>query len=311
MTLHETVMERFPVRRSAAEKADFRQWLLETAQGWGYSARVEDARKNQNVIVGTPDTARVIVTAHYDTPPVMPVPNLITPANRLVYLAYQMGLVAVMLLAALLANFAGMALGMSDQARYFLCLGVYWILLFLLMCGPSNRHNANDNTSGVAAVLQLMETLPAESRDGVAFIFFDNEEKGMRGSKAYAAQHKEIGKNALVVNLDCVGVGEHLLFIAPKKVGEMPAYQQLQQAMQGQQEKSVHFLPREKCVYPSDQTSFTHGVAVCACQQGRRIGYYCDRIHTKRDTECDQRCLDAIVQGLKTWLLSADKGAEV
>lgn len=311
MTVHEQLMACFPVRRSAAEKEAFRQWLLATAKGWGYNVCVEEARKNQNVIIGTPETARVIVTAHYDTPAVMPVPNLITPANRLVYLAYQMGIVAVLLLVALMANFVGMAFGLSGEVRYFLCLGVYFGLLALILFGPSNRNNANDNTSGVAAVLQLMETLPAGSREGVAFIFFDNEEKSMQGSKAYAARHKEIGKNALVINLDCVGVGEHLLFIAPKKVRALPAYRQLQQAMQGQQEKSVHFLNKEKCVYPSDQTSFTHGVAVCACRQGKRIGYYCDKIHTKWDTECDQRCLDAIVQGMKTWLLSADKGAKV
>ena len=78
--------------------------------------------------------------------------------------------------------------------------------------------------------------------------------------------------------------------------------------MQGQEEKQVHFLSKEKCVYPSDQEQFAHGVAVCACKQGKRIGYYCNKIHTKRDMECDQRCLDAIVQGLKTWILSADKG---
>lgn len=311
MTRHEQLLACFPVRRSAAEKEVFRQWLLATAKGWGYNVCVEEARKNKNVIVGTPETARVIVTAHYDTPAVLPVPNLITPANRLVYLAYQMGIVAVMLLVALMANFAGMALGMSGTHRYFLCLCVYWMLLFLLMCGPSNRNNANDNTSGVAAVLQLMETLPAGSREDVAFIFFDNEEKSMRGSKAYAAQHKEINKNALVINLDCVGVGEHLLFIAPKKVRALPDYQQLQKVMQEQQGKAVHFLYKEKCVYPSDQTSFIHGVAVCACRQGKRIGYYCDKIHTKWDTECDQACLNVIVQGMKTWLSSADKGAEV
>lgn len=313
MTMHEELMAHFPVRRSSEEKENFRRWLMEKTQQWGYTATVEEVRtiyRSRNVIVGDPATARLIVTAHYDTPPVMPVPNLITPAKRLVYLAYQMGIVAVLLLAALLANFAGLALGLSGEARYWLCMGVYFGLLALMLFGPSNKHNANDNTSGVAAVLQLMETLPAQAREGVAFIFFDNEEKGLQGSKGYTAKHKEIRKNTLVVNLDCVGAGEHLLFIAPKKVRALAAYQQLERAMQGQGDKQVHFLPKEKCVYPSDQEQFAHGVAVCACKQGKHIGYYCDKIHTKQDTECDQRCLDVIVQGLRAWIISASKGAE-
>ena len=60
-----------------------------------------------------------------------------------------------------------------------LIFGLWWML-----DGKANRHTANDNTSGVAAVMELMARLPEEQRSKAAFILFDNEEKGMLGYSA-------------------------------------------------------------------------------------------------------------------------------
>ena len=52
----------------------------------------------------------------------------------------------------------------------------YYALLLVLIMGPANRHNVNDNTSGVAAVLRLMESLPQEARDRLAAFGFRGED---------------------------------------------------------------------------------------------------------------------------------------
>lgn len=47
--------------------------------------------------------------------------------------------------------------------------------------------------------------------DKAAFVLFDHEEIGMVGSYSFAKKHKEILKDKLIVNLDCVSDGDHIL----------------------------------------------------------------------------------------------------
>ena len=301
MTILEEILTRFPVRKSRAQKEAFRRWAVERAEALGYPAKVEMAKLlgvNHNLVIGDPETAEIIVTAHYDTPANMPLPNFITPRNVPVYLVYQVALVALLAVPAVAAGAAVYAWLDVFLAAYWTGFAVYMGLLMLLMLGPANPHNANDNTSGVAAVMELLASVPEDRRGRVAFILFDNEEKGMLGSAAYARNHKRVKQEKLLINLDCVGVGESILFFVPKKVRDLPLWQRLMQAVTPRAGKAVAFYPMEKALYPSDQANFTHGVAVCACRRHPVLGEYCSRIHTRRDTLCDPACLEAVTAGL-------------
>ena len=79
--------------------------------------------------------------------------------------------------------------------------------------GKANTHTANDNTSGVITIIEAACNMPEEFRDRVCFILFDNEEKGLLGSKALAKKYKNIKQNKLVINFDCVSDGDYLLFL--------------------------------------------------------------------------------------------------
>ena len=48
-------------------------------------------------------------------------------------------------------------------------------------------------------------------------------------------------------------------------------------------------------MYPSDQANFQKGVGVAFLRKKRFIGYYMNRIHTKRDTILQKENLDALV----------------
>ena len=96
------------------------------------------------------------------------------------------------------------------------------LAMFLLMAGPANRHTANDNTSGVTTLLDIMTALPTEARESVAFVFFDLEEMGLFGSAGFANQHKQIAKNTLLVNFDCVSDGDTILFALRGGLRGMP-----------------------------------------------------------------------------------------
>ena len=62
------VLHQFPVRKSKAQKQAFRDAVQTYAQGMGYETSVErKCLSCQNLILGDPETATILVTAHYDT----------------------------------------------------------------------------------------------------------------------------------------------------------------------------------------------------------------------------------------------------
>ncbi|MEZ6114879.1 MAG: M20/M25/M40 family metallo-hydrolase [Pirellulaceae bacterium] len=77
--------------------------------------------------------------------------------------------------------------------------------------GPTGYiHNgADDNASGVAGLLELIEaftSLPQAPRHSVLFAFWDGEEKGLLGSKHWAAAPTvPMHQVALAVNMDMIG----------------------------------------------------------------------------------------------------------
>ena len=313
MSIIETLVEKFPIRKSGKQKTAFRTWFLGWAQEQGYTAEATKPKgmfRSSNVVVGDPETAEVTFTAHFDTPACMFVPNFITPRNVLVYILYQLLIVPILLIpGALTGALMGHILRvLTDNAELASSVGglagfiMVYVVLGIMMFGPANKNNVNDNTSGVAAVMELMQRIPAEQRAKTAFILFDNEEKGMLGSSAYASSHKEVKKEKLIINMDCVGDGEHVLFFANKKTRSLESFPKLEDAMQSAQGRDFMMNKLENCVYPSDQSQFKHGIAVCACNKMPVIGYYCDKIHTKKDTVCEQVNLDFLAQGLSDFV---------
>ena len=311
MSIIETLNEKFPIRKSRKQKDAFRTWFITWAQEQGYAAEATKPKGlfgSSNVVVGDPETAQVVFTGHFDTPAVMPVPNFITPRNVLVYILYQVVMLPVMLAPGILIGAGAGWLGgyVSEEVGflcgYFTTMALMIVMVCLLMFGPANKHNVNDNTSGVAAVMELMTRLPVEQRSKAAFILFDNEEKGLVGSAAYASAHKAVKKEKLLINMDCVGDGEHMLFFANKRTRKLPEFPWLVEAMEGATGRNFLMNDMEKCVYPSDQSNYRYGIAVCACNKMKVLGYYCDKIHTKKDTVCEQANLDFLAEGLSAFV---------
>ena len=304
MTICEQITERFPIRKTAAQKKAFRQWVMGECAQMGYTARIEenDKGRQQNIIVGDPEHAEVTFTAHYDTPSTILLPDLHIPRNFPVYLLWQIGMIGGMLA---LAFLVGLALGLLTRDGDLLILGFFGAfvaMMWLQLNGVANKHNVNDNTSGVAAVLETMAKVPAEHRAKTAFILFDNEEKGCRGSGAYAKAHPAVKESGFLVNLDCVGDGEHILFIAKEKNRGMPQYAALTEALQAQNGRMLHIFPMEGSMLNSDQKNFKASSAVCACNEDKRLGFVCDRIHTSEDTVCDQANLDFLADAFAAFI---------
>ena len=290
MTICERITELFPVRKTAAQKQAFRQWVMGEISAMGYPVRIEenDKGRQQNVIVGDPEHAAVTFTAHYDTPATIFVPDMQIPRNYPVYLLWQLLMIGGMLLISLAV---GLGLGLlSGNGKVMLLsfFGAFVLLMWLQMDGIANKYNVNDNTSGVAVLLETMVRIPEENREKVAFILFDNMEKGRKGSKAYARDHLEMQHTRFIVNADSVGVGATFVVCAPSLAVQLPQYAALEKLLAGDESRQVRFCSSVTTRVNSDFRSFKCGVGIGAYQQGSSIGLCLGELHTARDTQADQ-----------------------
>lgn len=269
--LRAALLGQYEVRRTVRQKTAFLSWVCAYAAELGLSVTVEESGKairSRNMVVGDVDRARTIITAHYDTCAWMPLGAGMTPG-------------------------CWPLLVLTELFQLVLLLPLLLIMFF----GLSNPHTANDNTSGVLLALLLMARL--KDRTDVAFVLFDNEESGLWGSQAFVKAHPQAAGRFLL-NLDCVGDGDTLLFTGVKRGLRMPQAVRLQKAMEAiapRHGMKTAVGPFPQWVYPSDQMLFPCGTAFAALK-GKKI-LYLNRIHTPRDTVLNDRnlfCMTEVIE---------------
>ncbi len=280
------IFEKYEIRKTKKQKTDFIEFVKQKCNEWGYEAKVEKGSFGvRNVVIGNPENAKVIYTAHYDTCPVLPFPNLITPKSFGLYLLYQLVIVLSFFVIAFILGLGigliGALIGLPSEVISPIAVLIYWLLLALMLFGPANKHTANDNTSGITVLFDTMEELAPEKREDVAFVFFDLEEAGLIGSNAFASKHKNIKKNTLVVNFDCVSDGQNILIILKKYARK---YKEAFETAFASNENIQSEIITKFIFYPSDQSQFKHGVGVAAFKNTKGGLLYLDHIHTKKDT---------------------------
>lgn len=301
LTIPMDVLHQFPVRKSKDQKQSFRDAVRVYAESLGYPVTVEEGSfGSRNVVMGDPETAKYLVTAHYDTCARMPMPNFITPRNVWIYCLYQLLLIAALVAVSAIAGLlAGLVISGAAKVT---ALAVYWILLFLLILGPANPSNTNDNTSGVVTVLEIMRTLPENQRHKVCFVLFDLEEAGLIGSASYRKSHKQATDSQLVLNLDCVGDGDTLLMFPTKALKKnRKKCTSLYKACGYFGKKSLMVQEKGLCIYPSDQMNFPYGLGICALKKSK-FGLYLDRIHTPKDTVLEETNINILRAALTSFL---------
>lgn len=313
------IMAEMQVRKSKKQKEHFRAWLCGELEAAGYAPTVEKGFAARNVVVGDPDKAQVLLTAHYDTQAVLPIPNFITPRNLFFFLLYQIAIVLPLLIAIAVAEgvllSVGKALGAGDTLAGTLVLtilmpltsmGICIFFIWWILDGKANKHTANDNTSGVLTLVETALALPPEHRGRVCFVFFDNEEKGMFGSAAFVKKHKQVKKKTTVLNFDCVGDGDSIQFFPQKKLKKDEAtLERMEAAFLPTGGKDVQVV-RSFSMYPSDNANFKRGAGVCALKHKKIVGYYMDRIHTSKDTVLDEANIALLRDGALRYIAGLD-----
>ena len=204
------LIDKYQVRKTHSQKTEFINWLKIKSSELGYELKIDHySEKGRNLIAGNVEESKVILTAHYDTQPNFFVP-MFMGVSWLGFLLGQIYLLVVMLLVpgVILGGISYLTKGVVeiDSTLYLVLL---MVISLQMMFGFANKHTVNDNTSGVATLLSVMEDLKEEERDKVCFVFFDQEEVGLVGSSKFSNKHNTVIKNKPLINFDCVSNGNN------------------------------------------------------------------------------------------------------
>jgi len=301
------LLEKHLVRKTQKQKQAFCDWLTAHSKQHHYSIDEQTYKKGhgKNLVIGSVEKADVILTAHYDTAPhaILPITTLVGSIPK--YLLGQLLIISPIVLLTtglgiLISFFISTIFGgvRTEGTTY---VYVFEVLIFSLifislwswqmMFGFANQKNVNDNTSGVAVLIALLEDLAPELREKICFVFFDEEEKGLEGAKAFKRAHLHKMASKPLINFDCVGHGEHLMFITKKQFRESALNDFLVEATEGK----ALMKPANRYLYPSDQILFKNSIGVTAVHHLPGFGFYLSRLHSKFDVKFNEDN----VEGLK------------
>ena len=275
-----------PIRREEGEKEDFFKYV-QSELGEDRVRRETLEKKHNNIIIDDISSAKVIFTSHYDTPAKSVIPNLMMPANKGIAVLYQLAFPLLMAILSLALAFGLQAwLQFNSSLAVVIYLILYYVVYFRLTRNGKNRHNKNDNTSGVATVMSIASRL-RDSR--AAFVLFDNEEQGILGSKAFAKEHADKLAGKLIVNFDCVGNGDQFVFVVKEEAAQLELFPSFKAAFEPTDTFGLNYLPAKKSISNSDHKRFDCGIGVMACKKGKNVLFITDRIHTDKDTVADEK----------------------
>lgn len=311
--MQDEILVRYEIRKSNKQKTVFIEYLKDRLAKSGYNPEtdiiVEEKGKglfkSRNIVVGNPTEAEVLFGAHYDTCAWMPFPNFMAPTNPVLFWGYQILLTIMIFVSAGLIGFVvGLICGNDSAVAYFSFLIALIVLMIQLMFGFRNKHTANDNTSGIIALTQILENLPEEQRKKVCVIYFDNEEKGLFGSSFFYKKHRKHIKDKMLINFDCVGDGKNIVTMADRKCRADEKYRLFVDALKKEEtEFDVKYLCRKMkwMMFPSDQVNFKKGIGVCSLKKSP-LGYYVARIHTYFDTKCREENIAYLTTAMKEFV---------
>lgn len=309
--MSDVILQKYEVRKSNKEKTRFIEYMKKRMLDACYEEediKVEEKSigilKSRNIVVGDPEKAKVVLTAHYDTCAVLPFPNFMAPTSVPLFTMSQIIITILMLgMAFVVGLIATILTGKSSLGATVFVIALY-ALLFYMLFGYRNKHTANDNTSGVIAITKILEQLSAEEREKVCVVYFDNEEKGLLGSEFFKSRHKKTIKDKLVINFDCIGDGQNVVVLVKQKMQDDELTKMFLKTMEETSvEYDVNFIHDKLrlLMFGSDQMHFEKGIGVCALRNSP-FGMYVARIHTPFDTVCREENIAFIADGANRFI---------
>lgn len=151
---------------------------------------------------------------------------------------------------------------MDNEADKTIVIGAHYDHLGMGTSGslhagePAIHNGADDNASGIAAMMLMAEWIKAENlkESNFLFIAFSGEEMGLFGSK-YFAEHPtiDLDKVSAMINMDMVGRLNAEKVIAINGVGTSPVFKKM---IANNKTADITAATTDSGIGPSDHTSF-------------------------------------------------------
>ncbi len=300
MEKNKSFLNEHSIRKTKKQKTSFIQHLCAFVSSKGYVSEIEQTKSgSRNVVVGNFADAQVIYTAHYDTPSRSLIPTVITPklpilsslSKIAVALAVLLPAFAVFLLLASLLPAAGILPTVSVLIAIIAAIAAFVTLMMLFVAGVAREDNENFNTSGLLALLEIMDKTPEAIRNKVAFVFLDNQENGYIGAKDFAKKHKHYIGKKFIINIDAIGLGEDI--VVAVNAGAKKSLDAINSAFVSTKSVNVTVLQGGKHI-PSDHLKFKHAVGVMAFKKAPSGMLYLNKLTTAGDTEYNSNNIEYV-----------------
>lgn len=297
--ISQEILESYQARRTQKQKTAFINYYVQQLAESGIETNVEKGGllNYRNIHIGNLDKAQFVFTAHYDTAPVriLPIPKFIVFPNKTVLSLITDLLTFILFLALLTIPALLLGIEFATITRFYPAL--VFLAIFSGFVGPTNHHTANDNTSGVIGINEMIFALKDEL-DNVAFVLFDNEEKGLLGSGLFSKKHKDILEDKIIINLDCISSGDYLMIMNSDNLMQNTEYMDYLNHSFSKTPSGKQHTIEGLTYFPSDQMHFKNGAAIVACQKMSVFGRYLTDIHTSKDVVFDQKNIGYIKDSL-------------
>ena len=304
--IKKVIFDKYLIRKSYKQKQKFSNYIEDHLKAIGYTVKKDNYRKNaNNIIVGDVKNADVILTAHYDTPANALIPITTGFSNWFIFILSQLFIFFVFIA---LTSVIVAILSFFIKNRLLTILISYLIVIaytLQIQWGFANKNNYNDNTSGVITLLSIMHNLNQEEREKVCFVFFDEEELGLVGSKHFKDKYNHLIKDKPLINFDCVANGSHLNFIYKKAFKNSPNFELLNTSAKKVIEKSRKKFRKGRAlhnIYMSDQLHFKNSVGVVSSVRLPLFGHFITRIHSHFDTKFDDENIDLLTDTMLKYI---------
>jgi hypothetical protein len=310
----ESWQQRFPIRITRRQKEAFLQEVAQELEACHFETELIEVRtliKNR-LLTTKCEKPRIIFTAHYDTPTIMPFwfppffylfghTRQLTAMFFLLLLIY----LPTFLLPAIPSEFPWLWLSLAMAA-----LPIIFALSMVTLFIPNPR-NREDNTSGVIGLMALANWLKdkPDLREQVQLVFLDNEELGLLGSRGLKRvwdKRQHPYAEAAMINLDCVSRGDVPLIVyhhdgrLAKRVAPF-----VQTYLPQARPIDMTWLPL------SDNYTFKQEKAIDISFADKTLipgGYYIPRIHTPSDNDFTPERLALLLQGLADFVTHETNG---
>lgn len=275
--LIKNVTEEYGKRMFSKDKLKFINFIEDYCKENNLKFKLDKSKMAKNIIIGNLHTAKNVICAHYDTPPKM-IGIFIT--NQLFFNI----LVAIISILLIIIN---PIIGLS-----FLLLFELYLLGFL---GGNNKHNYNDNSSGVLGILYLLEELKnTDKLKDYVFVLFDNEEKGLLGSVLFSKMYRNTLRTKNIINLDCIGLGDNINIYSYNDELSL----KIMNSINLRDKYKINKL-KPSILKASDHQALKNFKSIMICTEiKKRKKFIMKNIHTSKDKELDLENIEVITEGI-------------